>query len=146
MFRKIHSNRDPRDTLYSELRREFGSYIEKGAGKARALCDTRPRAVFSGMLILLLLSAALSFTIFRHPAPKTPPKVNALKTGVKQPSLNEGFDRILATGTALQQTLHLKSEVESLLGKGKLNHTDSLALESALDSLGQIHHQINNAP
>ncbi|WP_214070040.1 hypothetical protein [Mucilaginibacter sp. dw_454] len=143
MFRKIHSNRDPKATLYSELKREFSPYFESAGAKTQLALQKNPKPFFWGMLALLLLSAVLSFTIFRKPA--TPQrKVGVVKPVSRKKVLDDGFERILATGAALKRTLQIKSEVTGLLAKGKLNHADSLALEGALDSLGQIQHQINH--
>lgn len=146
MFRKIHSKRDPEATVYSELRREFSGYFDKANGESRRLLQAHPKPAFWGMLLLLLLSAALSFTIFRHPAPPAKPALAGSPAKVSHPSIDDGFGRILATGAALQQTLRLRTEVEAVLSKGRLSHADSLILERALDSLAQIHHQINHAP
>jgi hypothetical protein len=143
MFRKIHSNRDPGVTVWSELRQEFGSYFNRAGSSAQALCTSRPKTLFGLMLALLLLSAVLSFTLFRHP-PAPPQKT---KAAVRQPAvIEDSFSRILETGAALKQTLTLKKEVETILARGKLSHTDSLALNSALDSLQLIQKQFNHAP
>lgn len=146
MFRKIHSNREPGATLYSEIRKEFGSYFGKISEGAKALLQTHPWKAFYAMLFLMLLSLGLSFTVFRQPTPKQRITANPASSHSKRPGLDDGFSRILATGAALQQTLHLKTEVESLLDKGRLSSADSLALEKALDSLQQIHHHINHVP
>jgi hypothetical protein len=36
MWKRIHSNRDPRDTLYSEIRKEFGTYFTIAGNAASA--------------------------------------------------------------------------------------------------------------
>lgn len=139
MFRKITSNRDPGATVWSELRREFGSYFEKAGSYSLSFCKGNPKTVFGFMLTLLLLSAILSFSLFRHPSPPSKKAVSIKPVHV----IDDGFGRILDAGAALQQTLHLKGEVEILLAKGKLKHPDSLALERALDSLQLLQHQIH---
>jgi len=144
MFRKIHSNRDPKATLYSEIKREFGPYLQVASERSKHYLQAYPKPTFWGMLLLLLVSAILSFTIFRkHPASQRKRKV-ATDAPARKPTMDDGFERILSTGAALKRTLQLRSKVDAILGKGKLNHLDSLELESALDSLGQIQHQINH--
>ena len=144
MFRKIHSNRDPKATLYSEIKREFGPYFQKANVKTFQTIQAYPKPTFWGMLLILLVSAVLSFTIFRkHNASQRKPKV-ATEVKARKPAMDDGFERILSTGAALKRTLQLRSKVDAILGKGKLNHLDSLELEDTLDSLGQIQHQINH--
>jgi hypothetical protein len=139
MFRKITSNRDPGATLWSELRGEFGAYFHRAGAFMRVVCKGNPKTVFSLMLAFLLFSAVLSFTLFRHPPPPAKPAIN-IKTA---PAIDDGFGRILDAGATLQQTLHLKAEVEIILARDKLSHPDSLALEHALDSLQLLQHQIH---
>lgn len=146
MFKKIHSNRDPSETLWKALRKEFGHYFARAGRRFGQFCAGRPQFVFGLMVVLLVLSAVLSFTVFRHPAPGSA-ALHPKPAGQKSPhphALDDGFSRILETGAALKQTLELKQEVEVILAKGKLNHADSLRLEGALDSLGHLQHQIQH--
>jgi hypothetical protein len=136
MFKRIHSNRDPNVTVWSELQKEFGCYFNKAGTFIKSICINQPKTVFGLMISLLLLSAVLSFTLFRHPIP-------VQKVVVKKPVVEDGFGRILETTAALQRTLALKKEVETILGKGHLTASDSLALNRALDSLHLIQQQIH---
>lgn len=144
MFRKIHSNRDPKATLYSEIKREFGPYFISANERSRYYLQAYPKPAFWVMLLLLLVSAVLSFTIFRkHAASEHKNKV-ATDAPTRKPSMDDGFERILSTGAALKRTLQLRNKVEVLLSKGKLDHADSLELENTLNYLGQLQHQINH--
>ena len=138
MWRKIHSNRDPRDTLFSELKKEFNPYLFKGHKGMRSVLKNNPRFFFGSMIVLLLLSAVLSFTVFRHPDSKP-------KAAVKEHAdpVGEGFSRIMMATGELRQTLQLKHTVDSLSAKKQLTSADSLALESALDRLRIIHTHSN---
>ena len=98
------------------------------------------------MFSFLIISAGLSFTVFRHPAVSQNKNMVATNGPMKKHRVNDGFDRILATGAALKRTLQLRAEVETITAKPKLNYADSLVLERALDSLGQLNHQINHVP
>ncbi len=42
MFRKIHSNRDPNDTLITELRKEFSLYFEKASKTITQKLEQKP--------------------------------------------------------------------------------------------------------
>jgi hypothetical protein len=133
MFRKIHSNRDPRDTLYSELKKEFSVYAEKGNKLGTWLAVRYPRFLFSLMAFLLLVSAVLAIVL--HPKLVPPEKVIAKpRTEV----VSSGFDHILAAGTALGQTIRLRRQVDSITAKKVLTRTDSLLLVHDLDSLQHI--------
>ena len=135
MWRKIHSNRDPRDTLYSEIRKEFRPGIDKLAGFTRALLSGHPRLAFSAMLIMIIGSAVLSFTVFRH---REKPATVML---TPQPAVvSDGFSRIMHATEKLTETIKLKRVVDSLTSKRQLSATDSLVLDSVLNRLQQVHH------
>jgi hypothetical protein len=127
MFRKLHSNRDPRDTLFSELNKEFRPYFRKAGSGLKGMADSHPKFLFVMMVINIILSAILSFTVFRHkPAPVkvTPQTVNPVSSG---------FEQIMRTGERLKRTIALKHIIDSLTAKKQLSPNDSLTLEKALD-------------
>ena len=133
MFRKIHSNRDPRDTLYRELKKEFSAYTDKGSRFSQQLAAKYPRFLFGLMTALLLVSAVLA--VWLHPKMVPPEKTN---TRPQSTVLNGGFDRILAAGAALGQTIRLRRQVDSITAKTVLNKSDSITLVRDLDSLQHI--------
>jgi hypothetical protein len=102
MFKKIHSNRDPRDTLYSELKKEFSVYVDKGTVVFKSLVCGYPRFVFGLMIALLIASLILAVALHHKMLPEK--KVARIsKNGT--PPVNEGFDNIMAAGMALKQTI-----------------------------------------
>jgi hypothetical protein len=133
MFRKIHSNRDPRDTLYSELKKEFSVYADKGNQFSQRLAAKYPRLLFSLMTGLLLASAVLAVVLHHKMIP--PEKTTSRP---KSEPFNNGFDHILAAGTALKTTIHLRRQVDSITAKKVLNKSDSITLVRDLDSLQHI--------
>jgi hypothetical protein len=133
MWRKIHSNRDPRDTLYSEIRREFSGYFALGTNAGKRLAGAYPKFIFGCMVILMALSLVLSFTVFRHP---DAPKISAIK---KVDPVEDGFSQIMQATGNIRETMHLKKLVDSLTGKRQLSREDSTLLDSALDRLSKIH-------
>jgi hypothetical protein len=133
MFRRIRSNRDPRDTLYSELKKEFSVYADKGSRFSQELAAKYPRLLFCIMTALLLTSVVLAVLLHHKMVP--PEKAKA------QPQsevLNSGFDHILAAGAALKTTIHLRRQVDSITAKQVLNKSDSITLVCDLDSLQHI--------
>jgi hypothetical protein len=133
MFRKIHSNRDPRDTLLSELKNEFKIYFEKASQTITQKLENRPKVSFAVMVFLIVLSAGLSFMVFRNKAPAEKPhkiaKVNAV---------SDGFSQILSASQAIKQGLTLKQQIDSLTAKKTLSKNDSEALINDLDKLHQL--------
>ncbi|MFD0764499.1 hypothetical protein ACFQZI_06520 [Mucilaginibacter lutimaris] len=85
------------------------------------------------MLLLLILSAALSFTLFRQPADQK------VKTAVKGPAVvSDGFGKIMQAAGRIGETIELKHTVDSLTAKKQLGPADSVLLDSVLDRLQQI--------
>jgi len=135
MFKKIHSNRDPRDTLYSELKKEFSVYLDKGNAGFKSLVSGYPRFVFGLMIALLVASIILAVALRHNMWPKN--RIAAAPNN-RPLSINDGFDNIIAAGAALKQTIRLKRQVDSLTAKKTLTKTDSLILMRDLDSLQHI--------
>ena len=135
MFRRIHSNRDPRDTLYSELKKEFSVYVDKSNNVFKRLVCGYPRFVFGLMIALLAASLILAVALHHKMLPKD--EANKLPDVNKTP-VNDGFDNIMAAGVALKQTIRLRRQVDSITAKKTLTKTDSLSLLRDLDSLQHI--------
>ena len=138
MFRKIHSNRDNQDTLFSELSKEFAVYISKCKAWFIKICQTYPKPVYSLMVILMLSSFALSFLFIQ----KTKPKPLAVQTQAPAHKMSapvqDGFGQIMQKGQALKDAIALKSHIEMLLAKDSLSSNDSAALGKAIDSLHDL--------
>jgi hypothetical protein len=66
MFKKIRSDRDPRDTVLSELRKEFRPYFEKAGNGLEGVARKYPKFLFVMMVSGIILSIILCFTVFRH--------------------------------------------------------------------------------
>ncbi|NHA05491.1 hypothetical protein G7092_16900 [Mucilaginibacter sp. HC2] len=133
MWKKIHSNRDPRDTLYSEIRKEFGAYFNIAGDAAKRLAGAYPRFFFGCMVLLMALSFVLSFTVFRHPE-----RAKAIAVEKVSP-LEDGFSKIMQATGSIRETIQLKKLVDSLTAKKQLTGQDSTLLDSALDHLSKIH-------
>ncbi len=126
MFRKITSNRDPGKTLGSELKKEFGIYFERTGSKGRQLMEKYPRQVFTAMVIAILFSGVLAFTVMRE---RQKP-ILKVKSSVQNTA--SGFGQIISTANALQTLWATQQQVDLLLKKDTLTHADSLTLNQAL--------------
>lgn len=135
MFRKIHSNRDPRDTLFSEISREFSVYIQKFKHWFSGICLTYPKAVYSTMILLMIGSAISSFLFLqtKKPVPQKAKSASEVTVPVKN-----GFGQILEKGLALQEAVELKTQIEMLIAKDSLTSIDSVSLEKAIDRLHML--------
>ncbi|NQX54475.1 hypothetical protein HQN86_12695 [Pedobacter panaciterrae] len=133
MFRKIHSKRDPSDTLYSALAREFRAYIDWLKAKIRGLLKAYPKPVFAFMVVSIIVSASLAVTVFRSEKPTSVPQIKPAVSTV-----GKGFSQILATADALRESLEIKREISALIAKDSLSSADSVLLEKALNRFHQL--------
>ncbi len=144
MFRKLHSNRDPRDTLLKEIRKEFSVYFGKAESGIKSILQQYPKHVYGAMLVLMLLSLVLSFTVFRNLDPVPKPSI----AGKDRPlsPVSGGFDQILQTTSGLKQTLELKQQIDTLLSKGILTKADSIQLAVSLEKLQHLQQSLQPQP
>ena len=129
MFKKIHSNRDPGDTLYSEIKKEFGGYFRKAGSGTRSFTERYPKLIFGLMVLCITVSISVVFALRKRPAP--PPKITVSP-------VSDGFSQILNLSAALKETISLKKQVDSLSKKRTLDKADSAALLNDLNRLQQI--------
>jgi hypothetical protein len=135
MWRRIISNRDPRDTIFTEIRKEFNPYFGKANQFGSSFIARYPRLLFGAMILLLVLSLTLRFTVFRHPqAVKT-----AFTAHQNNSTIQDGFSQIMLTAGQIRQTLALKHLVDSIMTKKYLSREDSTLLDTALSRLQRIH-------
>jgi hypothetical protein len=133
MFKKIHSNRDPRDTVWSEVRKQFSPYFNEAGTGLKKTAEQYPKFLFWMMVVNITLSIVLVTTVFRpkKQLAKTPP-INLVKP------VSGGFDKIIEAGKALRATIGLKKQVDSITHKKLLDKADSAALLKDLDSLQHL--------
>lgn len=129
MFRKITSNREPGKTLGSELKKEFGIYFERAGNGSRQLLEKNPRQTFTIMVIAILFSGVLAFTVMRQQ------EMPILKGEAAPQRVSSGFGQIISTANALQVLWATQQQVDSLLKKKTLTHSDSLTLNQALTQM-----------
>ncbi|RZJ92810.1 MAG: hypothetical protein EOO20_00405 [Chryseobacterium sp.] len=140
MFRKIRSN--PVPNLYLELRKEFGSYLDRLASLLNSVCSRYPRQFFAMMVLSILISGILAFTVLR--VAKTP----ALPTldGGSSQTVTDGLGNIIQSGQALKEVLELQDQINTVLHKDSLEARDSLVLRNAIYRLETINHNLNPKP
>lgn len=135
MFRKIHSNRDPSDTLYTELKKEFSSYIQKFNNWVRRICLKFPKLVYAMMVVLIMISFVLSILLFRKEKPKSKTANVSPKTAAP---MQDGLGQIMQKAYALKEAITLKTQIETLITKDSLTAQDSIVLGKAIDRLHNL--------
>jgi len=137
MFPKITSKREPGVTLGSELRKELSPYLRGTVEKIRRLLCRHPRLFFSLMIILMVSSIVLAFTVLR----------NHEKKIVAAPDTISGTDmgQLACQAAALQQLWRLQGEVDAMLKKQKPDHADSLMIGSALAQMDSLRKAVHEA-
>lgn len=132
MFRKITSNRAPGKTLGSELKKEFGIYFERAGKRSREAIEKYPRQIFCLMVVSILFSGVLAFTVMREKQkPIVQPKASPQ-------SAASGFGQIISTANALQALMATQQQVDQLLKKDTLTHADSLTLNRAFSQMESL--------
>lgn len=139
MFKKIRSNRDPRDTVYSEIKKEFAPYLDKAKNSAGSFTERNTKAIFWLMVASILLSAVLTLTVFRS-------RINHVKMPkpvIATAPVSNGIQQIVAAGDAIHEMLALRQMIDSLSAKKQLTGADSARLDTALDKFQQLNHKFN---
>ncbi|QJD95944.1 hypothetical protein HH214_08680 [Mucilaginibacter robiniae] len=132
MWKRIHSNRDPRDTLQSEIRKEFRPYFDRAVQRFKKMVSRKPKWTFAFMAALLFGSVILSFTHALQPYPAT------RKSTTEATQVSEGFNQLMGKTLKLRHMITLKGFIDSLSAKTHLTATDSAGLSQALDSLAVL--------
>lgn len=138
MFRKIHSNTDPGATIGTELKKEFGRYFRRAGIHCRHLLGKYPIPFFAGMVISILLSGILAFTILRVDNPQALtalPRLPASGAGGGMGSMLEAYD-------ALKEAAVLQSRIEAIARKDTLDTGDSTEVIDAFKRIDEISKQL----
>ena len=139
MFKKITSNRPPDTTVWAAFYKEFGKYIDGSITRTQRFLEARPRAVFSVMVLRILVSASCFLFL-----PKEIPKKEPLQLSVQQP-LMDGMGGIVTTVSALKELLEIRAVLDTLMQKEQLNSADSLLMESAIDRMQILEKRLSEA-
>lgn len=96
------------------------------------------RLAFLGMVLLMLLSAALAFTVLHKSKPAAFPKMS----GPGLPAVS-GFGKALSVYQDLERMEVLGQEVRHILSKKKLLEADSVLLKHRLHQIDSIYKRAN---
>ena len=121
MFRKIHSNKDSGATLGAELKRELGKYFVRPGFYCHYVLNKYPLTFFSVMVVSILLSCILSFTVMRIEKPGALPVFSKTATGG-----SSGLAEMIGAYSALNEVTTLQNRIGILARKDSLNAGDSI--------------------
>ena len=141
MFRKIDSNRSPGDTVFSELKKQFGSHFNNAVVTVNVFMKRHPKPVFALMIGCMAFSMVFSFTVFRN---KEDIKPGPVITGTAP--VRDGLGAIMRQGSVLRRSMLLKDQIENLITKDSLSHADSLQLSRSIHELQEISIYLNPKP
>nr|WP_121270946.1 hypothetical protein [Pedobacter schmidteae] len=96
------------------------------------------RTAFVGMILLILISAGLAFTVMRKEKPGQLPKM----PGMKLPPVS-GLGKTMIIYKDLEQLEVLGQEVKEILKKNYLTDADSMILKSKLKQIDSIYKRAN---
>lgn len=134
MFKKIHSNRDPEKTIWSELNNEFAPYISKANTGFSTIISAYPKQIFVGMMLLIIVSAVLSFTVFRNTDDPLAVKVSQQERIIPLvPQVN-----MLQMIDLMEETLLIQKQLDSIAAKEVLSATDSLTITNGIKRLDEL--------
>ncbi|RYE27005.1 MAG: hypothetical protein EOP45_02550 [Sphingobacteriaceae bacterium] len=136
MFKRISSNVNPDATVAKEIRKEFAPYFQSAEANRNRLLNTYPKQIFIAMVGLILLSGIVCFLVLTpsHRQKENKPDFFKGATNVTN-DVTGGVGQIMDIGTKISDLNKLRKQVEEVLQKPNLSHTDTVFLERAIQQL-----------
>ena len=134
MSRKTPSNPDPDTGKTGGIRQ----YFRQIGAFARRSVERYPFHFLAGMLVCIIGSGILAFTVMRVNTP------HALPAFPKPPAsgIGNGITDMMGTYGALQEVTALQDTIAAIIGKDSLDATDSIRLTDALKRFELIQQSI----
>lgn len=121
-----------RITILSELRNEFAAQISCLRIFSACFFSQYPKAIFSAMVLLMVSSLLLCFTLLRT-KPKKPGLENKALTNI-----GHGLSEIGTTVNSLEKALEMRAALKTLLAKDSLTSADSVLMAAMVSELEKI--------
>jgi len=116
-------------TVLSEIRKEFSGLIEHFLVSISWFFTKYPRLIYSFMVLLMIGSLVLCFTLLRIKSKSAPIEESALL------KVEGGLSEIGTTVGKLRKTLEVREALKVLLAKDTLSTRDSLLIVSMITEL-----------
>lgn len=141
MFKKITSS-EKKVTLRAikdELNNEFGWLVKGGKRRIRTFLSDHSKLVYFLMVLIIIISIILRFTVLRHRKDQTVPEVTLKQVydTVKHNSLDQ-----FTIMNKLEEMVHLKARMDSVLSKSTLTRQDSIFIIKADEKLKNLKNEI----
>lgn len=138
MYRKTPSNQRPDAPDVGNIRHR----LRQLGASCNRLVQRHPLYFFAGMLVCMLASGILAFTVMRMDAP------HALPAFPRPPASGAGgsITDLIDTYGALSEVKALQDTIARIIEKDTLDAADSIRLTEALKRFEQIHQSIMNSP
>ncbi|CDT00908.1 conserved hypothetical protein [Sphingobacterium sp. PM2-P1-29] len=121
MFRKITSNRNPKNTIWSEIHNEFSRYTNKLGNFLQFILGRYPNAIFCFMIAVIVISLAWVFFARKEPVKKQ-------NLNVADNPISNSMGQIFGSISDLKEIIELQAIMDVLSKKEKLEVQDSLIL------------------
>ncbi|MCX2584297.1 hypothetical protein [Pedobacter sp. MR22-3] len=121
-----------RITILSELRNEFAAQISFLRIFSARFFSQYSKTIFSAMVLLMVSSLLLCFTLLRT-KPKKPGLENKALTNI-----GHGLSEIGTTVNSLEKALEMRAALKTLLAKDSLTSADSVLMAAMVSELEKI--------
>lgn len=118
-----------RITILSELRNEFAAQISCLRIFSARFFSQYPKAIFSAMVLLMVSSLLLCFTLLR-----TKPKKSGLENKALT-NIGHGLSEIGTTVNSLEKALEMRAALKTMLAKDSLTSADSVLMAAMVSEL-----------
>lgn len=119
-------------TILSELKNEFAGQISHFRTRSSHFFNQYPKSIFSAMVLLMVCSLLLCFTLLR-----TRPQKPALERKALT-NISNGLSEIGSTVNSLQKALEMRAALKTMLAKDSLTSADSVLMAGMVSELEKI--------
>jgi len=116
-------------TILSELRNEFAVQISWLRSSSFRFFNQYPKATFSAMVLLMVSSLLLCFTLLRKKPTKPGFENKALS------NIGHGLSEIGTTVNSLEKALEMRAALKTMLAKDSLTSADSVLMAAMVSEL-----------
>lgn len=141
MLRKTAFEKEEKPSLLSEFKKEFGWVADGLVNWKNRMVATYPKQIFMGMVVLILISFILRFTLL---APdQTDIRSNAPVIGPAVEALSKPTTDFQQKMDLLEQTTTLRNSVQAVLMQETLTREDSLYILKSSQKLKMMEYEIS---
>lgn len=143
MFRKITSKNegDGKTSVFAEFKKEFGWVADSVVAKTNSMVASYPKQIFIGMVVIILISFVLRFTVLSTDHKK--PKKDSAVLGPSINALTKPTTEINQKMKVIDDATNLRAQINAVMFKDTLTREDSLFIIKSNRKLKQMENEIN---